>query len=209
MDLELKTSCGTTVTLTCELPDSVRFDCFVPELGICKAVVDPRSDEIDVLEVRLPDGAPVELDDDSAVLEQAGDVCAVFEATLAQSKFTGPKSEGDDCRTLTAIADMALHETELRAAWESVPDDITHFVSNHAPGRMTRYDGRPNPLAACNLVLNAFITSTLVERAQAMAEAAVKRRQAQWIQARTHEDWQSARYAELDGEIDRAKEEGP
>lgn len=204
MDLELKSSCGTTVTLTCELPDSVRFLCWVPGVGLTWASVDPRGDAFRIIDIEKP-GPDIDFLTDmgaeqmSAVIEQAGDVCAVFEKALDSVRVW-------EDETLRAIADMALHETELRAAWERLPGairarqcsrDEVPFV---AGGRsMTPSKG----------ALARFISDVLVERAQDMAEAAAKRRQAQWEGerelSRVEVRWSDA----VDASIKRKKEEGP
>jgi hypothetical protein len=200
MDLELKTSCGTTVTLTCELPDMVRFECFVPEHGVCIAHVDPRGEEVEVLEVREVLDPPIgesRLPDDvcshPAVIEQAGDVCAVFERALDSVRVW-------EDETLRAIADMAHLESDLHTAWCRLPGVVRDEVVEPYQGKAPE-------------ALEAFITEVLVPRAQDMAEAAAKRRQAQWEEEISRErgwvDSLNQKHAVILAAIKRAKEEGP
>jgi hypothetical protein len=212
-DLNLKTSCGTPVTLPYELPDSVRFDCFVPGVGICETTLDARSEEVDVVDMRGPDGVQYGVhgatEAEAAVLEQAGDVCAVFERALSRktlmSDYRSP-DETPDPMVLTAIADMAMHETELRAAWERLPGAIRsrQHTMNERPLVTGARDMTPSKAA-----LRDFIEYVLLERAQAMATAAAKRRQAQWNEEQTEAHKEAYAGAVIDLAIKRAKEEGP
>jgi hypothetical protein len=203
MDLDLRTSCGTPVSLTCELPEQVRFDCFVPGHGTYECCIDPRAEEILVIEVRDPStGAHIALeelerDECSAVLEQAGDVCAVFDFEHGVGH--------DDAKALGAIADMALHETELRAAWSRAPLAVTKYASRFVEAPEDPCYRQESKAHQC---LDGFINVVLVDRAQDMAEAAAKRRQAQWEEEQLEKAAYSRWSAGVDQSIKRAKEEG-
>lgn len=183
-----------------ELPDSLRFDCFVPEMGIGWACVDVRSDTIDVVD---SSGIPC---DDPAVLEQAGDVCAVFERALStqrlmSAQYTGRVPEHDvvNARVLSTIAEMALLESDLHTADLRLPEPVRD--EKGAPP-----DPRTPDDSYAHHRLMRFIHEVLVPRAQDLATAAAKRREAEWVQDKAHEDYQSARWAALDLEIDLMKE---
>lgn len=165
--LDVKTSCGTTVSLAYELPRTLVFDCFVPGYGVCEADVDVGAEHIvinDVVE-RLDEHTrrmlPREFLAHDAVLEQASDVCAVFE-----SVFDGSDITHDD--VLTAIADMALHETELHRAYTS-----TGYWVPLSSRPMDEDDFR----LASAMCLTHFIVEVLVERAQTLATKAAKQRE--------------------------------
>lgn len=185
-DLNLKTSCGTTVTLAYELPDSVRFDCFVPGVGICAGYVDPRAEEISVVDLTsgepCPTTLPLDMHRMDAVLEQAGDVCRMLQLVLESQVRHGHRAD-EDGRTLTAIADMAMHESDAHTSWLRLPDNLRWSAHEPAFGKDD----------TAHKILAAFIEEVLVERAQDMSTAAAKQRQAQW------ETEQDARCEHCDG----------
>ena len=178
-----------------ELPDSLRFDCFHPEHGMCVAHVDLRQEEIWVTEVcRVDDDRKEEslgwsICSHPVILEQAGDVCSVFD----WENGTGH----DDAKVLSTIAEMELLESDLHTAWSRLPFEVADIKL--APTQV------PTEWAAAKC-LERFIREVLVPRAQDLATAAAKRREMEWVQEMSHQDWQAARSAELDLAIDLEKE---
>jgi hypothetical protein len=170
------------------LPDSLRFDCFVPEHGMCIAYVDLRAEEILVLEVHRPMESPIgtpgaemlsaDLCNHSAVLEQAGDVCTVFgwldRYEDARERGFIPGSNPDAC-TLSTIAEMALLESDLHTADLRLPDAVR---GKHSPIP----DPRDPDESYAHHRLQRFIEHVLVPRAQELATKAAKRRQSLWLE---------------------------
>lgn len=185
-----------------ELPDAVAVDCFVPGYGVYKASVDVRAEDIEVLEVRNPaTGAFLELDEieeseRAAVIEQAGVVVRTFMEALpiewsecAQAKEDdnpgwGPllavtesswvaSARPSDMSILATIAAMAHHEKEAEIAFYLLPGSIRCSIPmlSYSHNRMAER------------ALAAFITHVLVHRAQDLATAAAKRREAEWNEA--------------------------
>lgn len=208
-----------------ELPDAVAVDCFVPGYGVYKASVDVRAEDIEVPEVRNPaTGAFLELDEieeseRAAVIEQAGVVVRTFMEALpiewsecAQAKEDdnpgwGPllavtesswvaSTRPSDMPILATIAAMAHHEKEAEIAFYLLPGSIRCSIPmlSYSHNRMAER------------ALAAFITHVLVPRAQDLATAAAKRREAEWSEEqgelkRLHRHWN-----QVDLAIDVAKE---
>ena len=192
---------GHEVHIPYELPDSLRFDCFVPGSGLCEAYVDVRSDKIDVIEVRqhlpvnrmasatLTDGAEYM----PAVLEQAGDVCAVFERALDLTRV----DRISDATTLSTIARIAVLESDLHTEWCRLPA----IVSPPEPCE----SNERHSLAARSL--KNFVADVLVPRAQDMATAAAKKRMTQWEENQREMKAEALEARRWDAAIKRAKEE--
>lgn len=198
--LSLTGSDGPPCEVPYTLPQSVRFDCFVPEAGICRAFVDISAEEVVVDELLQPglNGAwymlsLTELDDRLTrdVLEQAGDVCAVFERALsapARTLAAGWEQKGitpdtaSDAKTLTTIADLARHEQALRYAWGCIPPALRtgNYVPEMLVAQVLEDTETPNMDCRAVRVLHAFIHKHLVERAQSMATKAARARQQAW-----------------------------
>lgn len=187
-----------------ELPDSFQFDCFIPLEGICAATADPRSDEIDILEVRHPDGSFMSGSGyPAAVLEQAGDVCAVFERALpgdlnGQERWNR-HAPREDVLALSTIAEMAILESDLHTAWCRLPEPLR-------PSSCAPPDPRDPNESHAHHALQRFIEQTLVPRAQDMATAAAKRREAEWRQEKVAEAREIHASRMTDLAIDIAKE---
>lgn len=196
-----------------ELPDSLRFDCFVPGYGILDVTVDARAEDISVTCVETKAGECLcsTLGDHDAVLEQAGDVCAVFERALRSHDtyisvgWTTPEASSDR-GLLSTIAEMALLESDLHTAWCRLPDSVTERISAYTPLCHERRDGTPNASMPSFKALESFITNVLVPRAQDLATAAAKRRQSEWAQEcrQSTVEFRSAHMTDL--AIDLAKE---
>lgn len=186
-----------------ELPDSLRFDCFVPGQGVCEATVDVRAEAILVLEVR---DQPDWMMSSDAVLEQAGDVCAVFERSLESQRLMSaqytdrvPEDDVADARVLSTIAEMALLESDLHTAWCRLPEPLR-------PSSCAPPDPRGPEESHAHHALQRFIEQTLVPRAQDMATAAAKRREAQWHEEQVEKAFYSRHSADVDAAINIAKE---
>lgn len=181
-----------------ELPDSLRFDCFVPNYGILDVTIDPRAEDISVtcVETKRGECMCATLGAHDAVLEQAGDVCAVFDD--AGLMGTPPsKANHVDASILSTIAEMAILESDLHTAWCRLPGPVSDHTE--APENYAKDWHATKALAS-------FITHVLVPRAQDLATAAAKRREAQWIESLSEYEKESAYARGLDMEIKAAKE---
>lgn len=190
-----------------ELPVGDWFDVFVPDHGICNASVMLRSEDIRVEEVTpkgkglIPDAIPG-AENHPAVLEQAGDVCAVFELAfnLPERQRAGwslSANDRNDLKVLSTIAEMAHLESDLHTAWGRLPDDVRGVVDEP--------EDDPDCWKASR-ALQGFIENTLVSRAQDLATAAAKRREAEWCLERDREAASMQRSSRTDLAIDLAKE---
>lgn len=179
-----------------ELPSEVAVDCFVPEYGTFPAHVDLRGDKVVVTEVT---GLPEWFCSHDAVLEQAGDVCAVFERALSTQDrdAQGCRDNPEDLRILSTIAEMAHAESDLHTAWCRLPERVRESVDEpqDKPG-----------LWKASQALEVFVINVLVPRAQDMATAAAKRREAEWNEEQALMDLRIRRSHGLDLAIDLAKE---
>lgn len=192
---------GHEVQIPYELPDSLRFDCFVPGMGVLEASVDLREDDVEVVDVRTASGAVVggKVECRVDVIEQAGDVCAVFERALGVGLKTVDPTTLGDAPVLYAIARIAVLESDLHTEWCRLPDAVTNEVD--APS-----DEKEDGLAFHALA--AFITKVLVPRAQDMATAAAKNRSDQWMEEQADAYQEHVLSGRTDAAIKRAKEEG-
>lgn len=180
--LSLTGSDGTPCEVPYTLPQSVRFDCFVPEAGICVGHVDISADEVVVDELLQPglNGAwynlsLTELDDRLTrdVLEQAGDVCAVFERILSTECNPIMVCSAEDAKTLTTIADIANQESDLHLSWWKLAPEVAQ--RDKAP-----QDPHNENDSYAFHALHRFIHTVLVERAQDVATKAARARQQAW-----------------------------
>lgn len=189
-----------------ELPDSLRFDCFVPSYGILDVTIDPRAEDISVtcVETKRGECMCATLGAHDAAIEQAGDVCAVFELAfnLLERERAGwslSANDRNDLKVLSTIAEMALLESDLHTADLRLSALIRESTS--APP-----DPRDPNKSYAHHRLQRFIVNVLVPRAQDLATAAAKRREAQWIESLSEYEKESAYARGLDMEIKAAKE---
>lgn len=186
-----------------ELPDSLRFDCFVPGYRVYVAAVDLRADAIHVIEIADRAGTgwldldELEENERAAVLEQAGDVCAVFEHALGLSTTAHFHRREEDARVLSTIAEMALLESDLHTAWSRLPVAVTELT--HEPVLDPRH-------WHATKMLSRFVTNVLAPRAQDLATAAAKRRLQDWVAEEEQRAHESARSERTDFRIQFAKE---
>lgn len=183
-----------------ELPDSLRFDCFVPDFGMGWACIDLRSEEIDVVD-GCHIGSIVVSGHHPAVLEQAGDVYAVFELAfnLLERERAGwslSTNDRNDLKVLSTIAEMAILESDLHTLWLRLPGGMCPAAMEPA--------SRPEDWLA-KRVLNRFITDVLVPRAQDLATAGAKRREAEWNEGNSREIASQARLDATHARMLRAK----
>ena len=173
---------GTPCEVSCTLPASLVFDCFVPGVGLCNCDGDVSAEEVVINDLwpktggHGPDGHTHKHHaNDDAVLEQAGDVCAVFERILSTESSPMLACSPEDARTLTLIADLALAERKAHESWYALPGGIHRTVFG------TQTPGDPdNALAPHRRAMGWFIHQHLVERAQDMATKAARARQQEW-----------------------------
>lgn len=184
-----------------ELPESTWVTVFVPDHGICNASVLLRTEDIQVEEVGGPLSKPhcpiiPGAENHPAVLEQAGDVCAVFEHALGADHNNHLQS---DVKVLSTIAEMALLESDLHTAWCRLPEPLR-------PSSCAPPDPRDPEESHAHHALQRFIEQVLVPRAQGMATAAAKRREAEWDEEQSRQALYARRAARTDRSIDIAKD---
>lgn len=194
LTLSITTSCGNTVQVPYTLPTTLTFDCFVPAVGIVKCDVDVSAEDIAITEVFHSDGRSAMASGwqhTEPVIEQAGAVCWVVEGTLPPPGSMPQRDNGstapwvrwfnererwkgrvapDDLAVLRHIADVAWHEQKASEAFYRLPGEVR--------SRRPMLSRRSEDTAPA--LLETFVHTILVERAQDMATKAAKARQQTW-----------------------------